>query len=45
MNAITNVFDLSGQITDVITISDRLKAAREQSGLTQGQLAIAAYTQ
>lgn len=40
--ATTNVFDLSGQITDVITISDRLKAAREESGLTQGQLAVAA---
>lgn len=38
-NATTNVINFSSLITDVITIAERLKDAREAAGLTQEQLA------
>jgi phage repressor protein C with HTH and peptisase S24 domain len=42
MFATTNVIELSGSITTVITIAERLKAAREDAGLTQEDVATAA---
>lgn len=41
-SATTNVINFSSLITDVITISERLKDAREAANLTQGQLAVKA---
>lgn len=40
--AITNVIHSAGLITSVITIAERLKAAREEAGLNQPELARAA---
>lgn len=42
MFATTNVIEISGSITSVITIAERLKAAREGAGLTQEDVATAA---
>lgn len=37
--ATTNVMIFAGQITDVMTLAERIKQAREKSGLTQSELA------
>jgi transcriptional regulator with XRE-family HTH domain len=37
--ATTNVMIFEGQITDVMTLAERMKQAREKSGLTQTELA------
>ena len=42
MVSTTNVIEISGSITTVITIAERLKAAREEAGLTQEDVATAA---
>ena len=42
MFATTNVIEISGSITTVINIAERLKAAREEAGLTQEGVATAA---